>query len=159
MKYNKTLIFETMLVFVILLFLLLYTSPRQIYPLHGMVISNEDFLFEIENSREIELSPNADFINYISLKEGEEITLPPGTYFWKVKGVILDSKIKNFTIKSEASLVLKENEGIYRVQNSGNVDLNLTRKQGDKITFATILNIGEVEEFEEDNSTYEGGQI
>jgi len=38
------------------------------------------------------------------------------------------------------------------------VDLNLTKKQGDKITIATILSIGESEEFEKDNSTYTGEQ-
>jgi hypothetical protein len=159
MKTKTILIIEGILSVGIIVFLVFYNFPKQIYPLHGMTVSNEDFLFEIENSEEVILSADANFTNFILLKSGEEITLPPGTYFWKVKGLIMDSRVRNFTIQSEASLSLKEKGELYEIENSGNVDLNLAKKQGDKITIATILNIGESEEFEKDNSTYTGGQI
>lgn len=159
MKTKTILIIEGIFLIGILTFLIFYTSPKQIYPLHGMTISNEDFLFEIENSEEVIVSANVNFTNFITLKKGEEITLPPGTYFWKLKGLILDSEVRNFTIQSEAALSLREKGELYKIENSGNVDLNLTKKQGDKITIATILSIGESEEFEKDNSTYTGEQI
>jgi len=159
MNRTKTiLIIEGIFLIGILAFLFFYTLPKQIFPLHGMTISNQDFLFEIENSEEVVLSTDMNFTNYITLKKGDEITLPPETYFWKVKGMLKDSEVRNFTIQSEAALILREKEGLYQIENSGNVDLNLTKKQGDKITLATILNMGESEEFEKDNSTYTGGQ-
>jgi hypothetical protein len=159
-KVNKTkliLIIEVIFLFVIFAFLFFYTAPRQIYPLHGMIVSNPDFLFEIENSKEIALSTDMDFTNYINLKEGDEITLPPGIYFWKVKGIVVDSEVRNFTLESTVGLMLKEKGELYEVQNSGNVDLNLTKKQG-TITLGEIVNVGESKEFEKDNSTYTGEQ-
>lgn len=152
------LIIEALFLVGLLAFLFFYTSPKQIYPLHGMTISNQDFLFEIENSNEVVVSTDAGFTNYITLKEGEEITLPPGTYFWKVLGTLRESDVRNFTLESELALILREREGMYEIQNSGNVDMNLTKTQGGKIMLARILSIGDSEEFEKDNSTYTGGQ-
>jgi len=158
MKTKIILILEGILLFGILAFLFVYTSPKQIFPIQGMVISNQDFLFEIENSQEIILSTDIEFANALSLKEGDEITLPPGTYFWKVKGVMRESEIRNFTLESTAGLKLKDNGELYEIQNSGNVDLNLTKTIGE-IRLGTIVDVGESKEFEKDNSTYEGGQI
>lgn len=159
MKTKMILIIEGFLLIGILAFLFVYTSPKQIYPFHGMTVSNDDFLFEIENSEEIILSADSDFASYILLKKGDEITLPPGVYFWKVRGFLRDSEARNFTIQSEVALKLMEMEEFYEIQNSGNVDLNLTKGQGNKITIGTILEIGESAEFEKDNSTYTGEQI
>ncbi len=159
MKTKIILIIEFLFIIGVLSFLFIYTLPKQIYPLHGMTISNSDFLFEIANSDEIILSPDKDFLNSMFLKEGDEIILPPGTYFWKVKGMLKDSGIKNFTIQSEVSLVLKEKDGSYHLQNLGNVDLNVTKTQGDKITLGTILRVGEIQEFEKEEAVYEGGQL
>jgi len=158
MKTKTILMLEGILLIGLLAFLFFNTLPKQIFPLHGMTISNQDFLFEIENSEEVVLSTDINFTNYITLKKGDEITLPPETYFWKVRGLLKDSEVRNFTIESEVALVLRDKGELYEIENSGNVDLNLTKKQGDKITIATILNMGESEEFEKDNSTYTGGQ-
>ncbi len=161
MKKNTKviLIIEAIFLAGLLAFLFFYTSPRQIYPLHGMTISNQDFLFEIENSNEVVVSTDAGFTNYIVLTEGEEITLPPGTYFWKVLGNLRESEVRNFTIESELALTLRERNGMYEIQNSGNVDVNLTKMQGGKVMLARILSIGNSEKFEKDNSTYLGGQV
>jgi hypothetical protein len=157
-KTKITLIIEVVFLLGIFVFLFFSTAPRQLYPLQGMTVSEKNFLFEIENSEEIMLSSNENFSNFIVLKEGDERLLPPGIYFWKVKGLLRDSEIRNFTLQSEASLNLMNKGDFYEIENSGNVDLNLTKNTG-KITVATILNIGESKEFEKDNSTYEGKQI
>lgn len=159
MKTKLILIIEGIFLIGILAFLFFSTAPKQLFPLHGMAVSNQDFLFEIENSEEVIISPDEDFVNFITLRQGEEITLPPGTYFWKVRGVLRDSKVQNFTLISEASFNLRDKGELYEVQNSGNVDLNITKKQNETITLATIVEIGKSKEFEKDDSTYEGEQI
>jgi hypothetical protein len=47
---------------------------------------------------------------------------------------------------------------LYEIQNSGNVDLNLTKQQGNTATIGVIVEVGKSAEFEKDNSTYTGGQ-
>jgi hypothetical protein len=91
------------------------------------------------------------------LKEGSEITLPPGVYYWKVRSRFRESEVKSFTIKGHVGLDIKERSENYELENSGNVDLNVTRdKKG--ITSSMTLDVGELEEVEKDDSKYEGEQ-
>jgi len=157
MKTKTILIIEGVFLVLALSYLFFSTAPRQIYPLQGMSVSEQDFSFEIENSGEIMLSKDETFENYVLLKEGEEITLPPGIYFWKVRNGFRESEIKNFTIESRAGLNIKERGGKYEIENSGNVDLNVT-KNDSLVSFNTLIHVGNSVEFEKDNSTYIGGQ-
>ena len=157
---NKTktiLIIEGVFLLIVLSYLFFSTAPKQLYPIQGMTVSEQDFSFEIENSEEIMLSTEKTFENYISLKEGDKITLPPGNYLWKVRNNFRESEINNFTIESRAGLNINQREGKYEIENSGNVDLNVT-KNNSLFTFDTFINVGESKEFVKDNSTYVGEQ-
>ncbi|MFH1151648.1 MAG: hypothetical protein V1788_00820 [Nanoarchaeota archaeon] len=156
-RTKTILIFEGIFLVIALLYLFFSTAPRQLYPIQGMTVSEQDFSFEIENSDTVMLSRDNTFENYVILRGGEEITLPPGTYFWKVKGNFRESEVKNFTIESKAGLSIKEKDGKYEIENSGNVDLNVT-KNNSLVSFSTLINVGDSNEFEKDNSTYTGGQ-
>jgi len=67
------------------------------------------------------------------------------------------SEVKNFTIQGHVSLEIKEREENYELYNSGNVDLNVT-KENRGLTAEIILDVGESEDVEKDNSTYKGVQ-
>ena len=157
-KTRKILLGEGILIIGILIYLFFSTAPGQIYPLHGMTILEPDFNFEIENGEVVMISIDEDFTNPIILKENSDIFLPPGLYYWKVKGIFRESEIKNFTVQENVVLDLKERAENYELQNVGNVDLNVTR-ENKGVTSDTILNVGESEEVEKDNSSYEGRRI
>ena len=149
---------EVIFIVGVLVYLFFSTAPNQLYPLSGMTVIEPNFVFEIENGESIEISVDENFTNPIFLNEGSDITLPPGTYYWKVKSDFRESEIKNFTIQGHVSLDIKEREKNYELYNSGNVDLNVT-KENRGLTAEIILDVGESEDVEKDNSTYTGGQI
>jgi len=158
-KTKKILVAEAIFVAGVLIYLFFSTAPAQIYPMHGMTIIEPGFVFEIENGEEVVISIDENFTAPIVLKEDSEITLPPGTYYWKVKSkFIRESEVKSFTIKGHVGLNLKEREENYELQNSGNIDLNVTKKKKG-ITSSITLDVGQSKEVEKDNSSYEGGQI
>jgi len=157
-KTKKIVIGEAIFIIGVLVYLFFSTIPNQIYPLHGMTIIEPDFNFEIENGEEVIISIDKNFTNPIILKENSDIFLPPGLYYWKVKSMLRESEVRNFTVKGHVSLALKEREENYELQNTGNVDLNVTKKK-EGITSNTILDVGESKEIEKDNSSYEGRQI
>lgn len=154
---KKILIVEA--VFVLGVFAYLFLAvPEQISPVSGKAItSSEDFVFEIANGEEIWISTSNAFVNPIVLKEGDEVTLPPGTYYWKIKGLIRDSEIKTFTIQALAGLDLNNKENSYGLENSGNLDLNVEKKKDSSITTFPI-GAGEEIDVARDDSTYKGGQ-
>src|SRR3989339_409678 len=145
-KTKNILIFEGIFIIGILIYLFFSTAPKQVYPLSGMTISDPDFKFEIENAKKVILSENT------------EITLPPGVYYWKVQDDLRESEIKNFTIESNVALNLREKNENYELENKGNVDLNVSKKTGSLFTSDIVINVGESQEVEKDNSTYEGRQ-
>lgn len=154
---KKIVIAEIIFIAGVLIYLFFSTAPNQIYPLHGMTIIEPDFVFEIENGEEVLISIDENFTSPITLKEGSEIILPPGIYYWKVKSRFRESEVKSFIIKAHVGLNLKERRENYELQNAGNVDLNVTReKQG--ITSDIALDVGKSKEVEKDNSSYEGRQ-
>ena len=154
---KKIVIGELILVVGILVYLFFSSTPTQIYPLQGMTITEPDFVFEIEDGEQVVISTNQNFDSEIVLTEGSDVTLAPGTYYWKVRSMIRESDVRIFTIQSQTGLNLNENKENYELENSGNVDLNVSKK--DKgFTTSFTLNIGESENLEKDNSTYEGEQ-
>ena len=155
---RKVIIAEAVFVIGVFAYLFFATAPNQIFPLQGMVIVEPDFVFEIENGESILVSIDENFTNPIRLEEGDEIVLPPGEYFWKVIGGYRESEVKSFIIQSHVGLNIKERDENYELENSGNVDMNVTRENEFGISSMTI-NIGETEDVEKDNSSYEGRQI
>ena len=158
-KTKKIIVAEAIFVFGVLIYLFFSIAPTPIYPLQGLVIMEPDFTFEIENGEEIIISTDKNFTIPIVLKEGSDVTLPPGIYYWKVKSRFRESEIRNFTIRTNVGLNLKEKNESYELQNSGTVDLNVTKKKNGLTEIEIILDVGQSKEFEKDNSTYEGKQI
>jgi len=157
MKTKKILVAEVIFIVGVCVYLFFSTAPRQIYPLSGMTVIEPDFVFEIANGESMELSINENFTNSIILWEGSDITLPPGTYYWKVRSNLRESEVKNFTIQGYVSLDIKEREENYALYNSGNVDLNVT-KENEESTEEIVLDVGESKDVEKDDSKYEGRQ-
>lgn len=154
---KKIILSEAIFVIGVLVYLFFSTTPSQIYPLQGMTIVEPNFNIEIENGEEVLISIDENFTNPIILKEDSEITLLPGVYYWKVRSRFRESEVNNFTIKTHVGLDIKERKENYELQNSGNVDLNVTKnKQG--ITSNMALEIGQSEEVEKDDAEYEGRQ-
>ncbi|HDK42269.1 MAG TPA: hypothetical protein ENG87_02735, partial [Candidatus Pacearchaeota archaeon] len=151
MGTKKILIAEAVFVFGIMIYVFIALSPNQIYPLHGMTISEPDFVFEIENGEQVILSFDKDFTDPIILEEDSDIILPPGTYYWKVKSRFRESEVMNFTIQSHVGLEVKERGENYEIKNSGNVDLNVT-KESQGITGEFTLEVGSSEETEKKDS-------
>ena len=156
-RTKKILTAEGIFVAMILIYLFFSTTPSQIYPLQGMAIK-EPFSFKIKNAEEILISKDKNFTASFTLKKGEEVILEPGIYYWKVRNGFRESEIRNFSVEGYVALNLKELNESYELQNAGNVLLNVT-KIGEKKKANIIIDIGESEFFEKDNSVYEGRQI
>lgn len=154
---KKIIIAEIILVIGILIYLFFSIIPKQIYPLNGAVIIEPNFVFEIENGQEVLLSIYEDFRDYAVLNENSEVNLAPGTYYWKVRNNFIESEMRIFTIKGNIGLRIIEGENSSNLINSGNVDLDVEKKTGQKVT-GFILGINEIKKIEKDNSTYEGSQ-
>ncbi len=157
-KTKRILIAEAVFIAGVLIYLFFSTAPNQIYPLHGMTVIEPDFVFEIEHGEEVLISIDEEFTSQIILTENSEINLPPGVYYWKVKSGFRESEVKNFTIQGHVALNIKERNESYRVENEGNVDLNVTR-ENKGFTTDIVIGIGESEDMEKDNSSYKGRQI
>jgi hypothetical protein len=154
---KKVILAEAVLVFGIFAYLFFSTAPNQVYPIQGMTIIEPDFNIEIENGEQVLISTNENFTSTIVLDEGSEVTLTPGVYYWKVKSKFRESEVKSFVIESNVGLDIKERKENYELQNSGNVNLNVT-KEKEGITSSLILDVGQSEEVEKDSSEYEGRQ-
>jgi len=154
---KRAIIAQAVFVFGVFVFLFFSTTPNQIYPLQGMVVSEPDFVFEIENGEQVILAVDEGFTNLIVLEEGSDITLPPGTYYWKVKSKFRESEVQSFIIEGQVGLDIREREENYEIENSGNVDLNVN-KEREEVIGNFKLNVGESIGVEKDDSNYEGGQ-
>lgn len=154
---KKVLLAEAILVFGALIYLFINMAPTAISPIAGQAIYEPDFVFEIGNGQEVLISKTLDFANPIVLKEGSELDLPPGTYYWKVKNWLRESEVKTFTIQSSVALNLRKGDEKNILENAGNVDLNLEKKKGG-ITTNVELKQGKSVEVEGGNANYTGTQ-
>lgn len=146
------LIVEAVIVLAILVYLFFSMAPTG-FSIAGQNIFENDYTLEIEKGDQVIISTNMDFENSIILEQGESIDLPPGTYYWKAKNWLRESKVQSFTIQSNVGLDLFVRGSDYELENSGNVDLNVT---GKKSGITTALEEGESIDVKEDN--YEGKQ-
>lgn len=135
-----------------LVYLILDSKPSQIYPLSGMIIYDKEFAFEFENAEQVILSTSYNFSNIIELNKGEKIDLPPGTYYWKVRSILGESKTRNFTITSKVSINLGKNNNSLIVSNTGNVELNITKKKDGENSSSFVLDENENKEIEANSS-------
>jgi hypothetical protein len=153
---KKILIAEAVLVLGILAYLFLLNSPEAISPISGQVVSDPDFVFEIENGDKVLISLDEEFTNPIILQEGDEITLPPRTYYWKVKSLFRESDVKTFAIEGQVGLNLRTGQEKNILENSGNVDVAVKKTKGG-ITTSIPLEVGASTEVD-NNGVYTGGQ-
>ncbi|MFH1326983.1 MAG: hypothetical protein ABIH59_02550 [archaeon] len=151
---RKVLAVEAVFVLGVLVYLFFATTPTAVSPIAGQIVSDPDFVFEIKEGSTVLISLTPEFSNPIELEEGEDITLPPGTYYWKVKGLLRDSEMQTFTIESHVGLNLREGKEKDLLENSGNVDVDIEKKTSG-ITSGSTLSVGESEEVEKGGS-YEG---
>jgi len=149
------LLAEAVFVLAILSYVLFFNSPKQIYPISGMSIYEDNFVLEISNGETVLISSEKNFVNPIVLVEGDDITLNPGLYYWKVRGTLLESEVMNFTIESRVGLDIKEKKVSYEIVNSGNVPIKVNTKNDS----LGILNESESIVVEKNNLSYEGRQI
>ena len=159
-KFNaekKILLAEAVLVFGALAYLFVNMSPMAISPISGQTIFEPDFVFEIGGGEEILINTNIEFTNPMALKEGSELDLPPGTYYWKVKNWLRESEVKTFTIQSSIALNLREGDEKNILENAGNVDVNVEEKKGG-ITTNIELERGKSIEVEGGDVNYSGTQ-
>ena len=98
---KKFLIAEGILVLGALIYLFFSIAPNQQSPIAGKTILDPDFVFEIADNEELLISLDESFANPMVLKKGDEIDLPPGTYYWKVRNWFRESEIQSFTIEEQ----------------------------------------------------------
>jgi hypothetical protein len=154
---KKILIAEGIFVAGIFVYLFFSMSPAAVSPIAGKVVSDPDFVFEIKNGDQVMVSVDQQFTNPILLKEGADVTLPPGTYYWKVKNWLKESPVYSFTIESNVGINLRQGQDQNRLENAGNVGVDVTKDKGG-ITSNIPLDPGKSTTVPKDGSSYQGKQ-
>jgi len=132
-----------------LLVLVGYASPLVIGPVDNFETTETKILFEpiFEKDDKILIDDNIEFTSpeeYV-VREGLEINLKPGNYYWKAVGVF-GSEIRTLTINSEVDLRLRKLEigdEKYGVFNAGNVRLNVDIYDGENLIENVKLGVDE----------------
>ena len=151
---RKILIAEAVLVLGIVAYMYFSMAPEAISPISGQSIFEPDFVLEIGNGEEVLVSRTPDFSNPIILKEGSEVDLPVGTYYWKVRNWLREGEINTFVIESNVGLNLREGSEQDLLENSGTVDVKVNEKKS-----GTITGVGVGESIEvEKGGEFEGKQ-
>lgn len=134
-----------------------YARPLVIAPLDDYETTETDILFSIEKADVLLIDDNLDFTtpDEYSLKDGLEINLKPGKYYWKAVGV-MDSEVRTLTINSEINLVLTADGEGYSVINAGNVGLNVDVYNGTELINSMKVGVGGEVDIEGDK--FVGGQ-
>lgn len=132
-----------------------YARPLVVAPLDDYN-STGDVLFLIEKADYLLIDDNIDFTtpDKYEIKDGLDIELVPGKYYWKVVG-ILEGEVRTLTINSVVNLELREVDGGYGVVNGGNVRLNVDVYNGTRLVEKKKLGINE---FVGGGDKYLGGQ-
>ncbi|MAH46317.1 hypothetical protein CMI37_10830 [Candidatus Pacearchaeota archaeon] len=144
-----------------LIILVGYSRPLIIAPVDEFETVETNVLFEIEKADRILIDDNLDFTTpdeYV-VKEGLEINLKPGDYYWKAVGV-WGSEVRQLTINSEVELKLKKLGGVaagrFGVVNAGSVNLKVDVYNGTELVGNVKVGVGE--EIEAEGSKFVGGQ-
>jgi hypothetical protein len=151
---KKIVLTEVVFILGVFVYLFFSSAPRAISPISGMTVLEPDFVFEIQNGQSVLISYDKNFTSPVTLSVGDEITLPPGEYFWKVLGDFRESDVQTLNIGENVGLEMRKNQEKYILENTGNVDLNVSDKDGKSSFSMTTGSIQEVE-----NKSYEGRKI
>jgi len=122
-----------------------YARPLVIAPIDEYVSVDREVLFEFERVDVLLVDDNMDFTTpdeYV-VRDGLELELEPGVYYWKVKGVSV-SEIRKLTVNSRVELGLVESEEGIAVVNIGNVVLNVDVYDGEELIGRRKLGVGDV---------------
>ena len=140
---------------VVLIGLVGYARPLVIAPLDDYESSGE-ILFLIEKADYLLVDDNVDFTtpDRYEVRDGMEVELVPGTYYWKAVGVF-GSKVRTLTINSVVNLELREVDGGFGVVNGGNIRLNVDVYDGTELVEKKKLGVGELVD---GGDKYVGGQ-
>jgi hypothetical protein len=136
-----------------------YSQPLVISPIDDFETTDTSVLFGFDNGEAILIDDNLEFTSplIIYAEDNMVINLKPGTYYWKVEGVI-DSEIRSLTIVSEIDLKLRESgtEGKYEIVNAGNTVLNVEIYRGENLEDEVVLGVDESKEVS--GTKFVGGQ-
>ena len=101
-------------------------QPLLIAPANNFETTNTSVLFTFAKGDHVLIDDNPEFSSPETLSGNQNVSirLNPGTYYWKVEG-ILGSEIRQLTIKSSVALALRQASGGYEVINVGNVPLSV----------------------------------
>ena len=127
-----------------LLLLIGYSTPNVISsPLNGQEFDSTNVLFSIKNAEYIMISQDENFTEkqIYGLEDGISITLEPGFYYWKAKGV-RETRVNTFTIRDSVILDLVEGNGEYFLVNGGTNDLNVEVYNGTDLVEEITLETG-----------------
>ena len=111
-----------------IMFFIGYVQPLAIAPIKDFETTENTVLFSIEKADKILIDINQEFENprEFLVKDGLEIELEPGEYYWKaINSLGVESEVNKFTIISKIDLRLKEFSNGYEVVNAGNTRLNV----------------------------------
>ena len=135
-----------------------YSRPLVISPIDELETSESSVLFSIEKAEEILIDDNVDFSSpdKYKIRDGLEISLSPGVYYWKASGV-LSSGLRTLTVNSVIDLRLVEGEELFEVVNAGNVHLNVDIFNGSEKIESVSVGVGEGI-VGEDGNKYVGGR-
>ncbi len=131
MELNKTFIravdFVVLSISLIaIISLVRYAQPLVIAPLDEYQTSNTSVLFAFEKGEAILIDDNVEFSSpdRILTNSTNSITLQPGTYYWKVEGV-LNSDVRKLSVLSRVELLLRSTSEGYDVINAGTTTLDV----------------------------------
>ena len=123
-----------------------YARPLLIAPFDDTTTSNTSILFAFDKGENILIDDNPEFTSPESIyaKNNLVINLKPGTYYWKVSGLV-QSEVRKITILSSIDLRLRESGEKYEVVNSGNTRLNVDVYDNDALVGNVVLDVDESE--------------
>jgi len=138
MKTKTKTILALEIIFVIGVFAYFFTlQPTAIAPISGHVIGLDagsgEFNFRFENARKVIIAKNPEFDNAVEFDRTFAIDLPPGTYYWKVRGWIRESTTSNFTLAQKIALRLDEINGELMIYNTGTQNVKIRVLDGEEI--------------------------
>ena len=108
-------------------------------PGYGEETRNTEVVFSVIGpSSSVLVDDHAELTSPEVYPLGTVVSLQPGTYYWKAKGLGL---ISSFTIVSAVALEVEKKEEQYVVRNKGNVPLDVETKQG-MLTGSFVVNKG-----------------
>lgn len=143
--------------FMLLMFLVGYSTPLIIAPLDEFETTNSSVLFSIERAEFILVDDNIEFTSpeTFNVQDGLVINLKPGVYYWKAESV-LKSEIRKLTINSEVDLKLRKLEQGYEITNAGNTKLDVEVYNGTSLIDKVKLDIAEARDLS--GTKFVGGQ-